>query len=338
MRRISPLLLTLVLAAPFARAADRYSAARALKVGGEGGWDYVTVDPAHGLLFLPRTTHTLVVDAKTGKTVADIPGQTRNHGVALAQAADRGFITDGGDGSVTVFSLKDYKVLGKIAAADDADGAIFDPASNKVLVACGDAGKLVPIAADVDPKGGKAEPAIELGGKPEFLAVDGGGRAFVALTDKDEIAVIDTKAMKLIAKWPTAPGGRPVGLGIGADGKRLVVGCRKPQKLLIMSTEDGKIVADLPLGAGVDAAAFDGADALASCGDGTLTVARAGADGQWSVAQTVQTRKGSRTMGVDAKTGAVYLPAADFEAAGGKGRPKLKAGTFRVLVVERGAE
>ena len=339
MRSIALGLFALALTAPrISAAADDYSVSRALKVGQEGGWDYVTVDAERGFVYLPRTTHTIAVDEKTGKTVADIPGQKHNHGVALAPSTGRGFITDGEDGSVTVFSLADHKVLGKIAAADDADGAVFDPASNKVLVACGDAGKLVPIAADVDPKAGAADAAVELGGKPEFMAVDGKGRAFVALTDKDEIVVVDTKAMKVVARWPTAPGGRPVGLGIDADGKRLVVGCRKPQKLLVMSADDGRILADLPLGAGVDAAAFDGGDALASCSDGTLAVARANEKGEWTVAQTVRTQKGSRTMGVDAKTGTVYLPAADFESPKGKGRPKIKAGTFRLLVVERKAE
>lgn len=338
MRSIVPGFIALVLAAPsLGSGADGYSLARTLKVGRDGGWDYVTVDGDRGFLYLPRTTHTLVLEAKTGRTVADIPGQKHNHGVALVPAAGRGFITDSEDGSVTVFTLSDNKVVGKIAAAADADGAIYDPATNKVLVACGDAGKLALIAADVDPKSGKAD-FVELGGKPEFMAVDGKGRAFVALTDKDEIVVVDVKALKVLARWPTAPGGRPVGLGIDAAGKNLVVGCRKPQKLLIMSADDGQIVADLPLGAGVDAAAFAGADALASCADGSLTVARADANGQWAVAQTLQTQKGSRTMGVDPKTGSVYLPAADFEETKGPGRPKAKPGTFRVLVVERKAE
>ncbi len=103
-------------------------------VGGEGGWDYITVDPEHKLLYVPRSTHTMVLDATTGKTVADIPGQKRNHGVAIVPSAGRGFITDGADGSVTVFDLKTYAVLGKVKAADDADGVIYDPASGKVLV------------------------------------------------------------------------------------------------------------------------------------------------------------------------------------------------------------
>src|SRR5215472_10228735 len=133
-----------------------YHISQKFHVGGEGGWDYLTVDPEHKLLYVPRSTHTMVLDAKTGRTVADIPGQQRNHGVAIAPGAGRGFITDGEDGSVTVFDLKTYAALGKIKAADDADGVIFDPASGKVLVVCGDAGVMIPISPDVEPATGKA--------------------------------------------------------------------------------------------------------------------------------------------------------------------------------------
>src|SRR6185369_2654454 len=103
-----------------------YHVSQTFHVGGEGGWDYLTVDPAHKLLYVPRSTHTMVLDARTGKTVADIPGQKRNHGAAIVPDANRGFITDGEDGSVTVFDLKTYATLGKVKAAEDADGVIYD--------------------------------------------------------------------------------------------------------------------------------------------------------------------------------------------------------------------
>lgn len=162
-----------------------YRLVQTFHVGGEGRWDYLTVDPDHKLLFVPRTTHTMVLDAHTGKTVADIPGQQRNHGVALVPSAGRGFITDGEAGSVTVFDLKTYAVLGKVKAAEDADGVIYDPGSGKVLVVCGDAGVLIPILPGLDVGTGKADAAVELGGKPEFLAADGQGRAYINLVDKD---------------------------------------------------------------------------------------------------------------------------------------------------------
>jgi hypothetical protein len=172
-----------------------YQVAETFRVGGPGGFDYVTVDSDNHRLYVPRTTHTMVLDAVTGKTVADIPGQNGNHGVALVPAVGRGFITDGKDGSVTVFDLKTSEVLGKVKAADDADGIIYDPASRKLLVSCGDAGVLVPIPADVDPKSGRADAPVRLGGKPEFLAADGRGKAFVNLVDKDQVAVIDTRVV-----------------------------------------------------------------------------------------------------------------------------------------------
>src|SRR5262249_49331604 len=159
--------------------------------------DYLTVDGEHKLLYVPRSTHTMVLDAKTGKKVGDIPGQQRNHGVALVPKAGRGFISDGRDGSVTIFDLKTNQALGKVKADDDADGIIYDEASDKVMVVCGDAGVVIPMSPDVDPKNGKADAAVDLGGKPEFLASDGKGRVYINLENKNLVAVVDTKTMKI---------------------------------------------------------------------------------------------------------------------------------------------
>ena len=164
---------------------------------------------------------------------------------------------------------------------------------------------MVPISPDVDPKAGKADPAVALGGKPEFL-VAAEGKAYVNLVDKNQVAVVDTKTMKVIDKWSTAPGGSPVGMAMDVARHRLFVGCRKPQKLIVMSAESGKVLADLPIGAGVDATQFDG-DAFASCRDGTLAVARETSPGKFAIVQTLQTRPGARTMGLD-PTDAHALP------------------------------
>jgi hypothetical protein len=126
--------MSLKVTAPYALAgkgasdASSYQVSQTFHVGGEGGWDYLTVDPEHKLLYVPRSTHTMVLDARTGKEVADIPGQKRNHGVAIVPSAGRGFITDGADASVTVFDLKTYAVLGKVKTAEDSDGVIYDSA------------------------------------------------------------------------------------------------------------------------------------------------------------------------------------------------------------------
>src|SRR5580765_5052524 len=308
-----------------------YHVSQTFQVGGEGGWDYLTVDPEHKLLYVPRSTHTMVLDANTGKSVADIPGQKRNHGVAIVPSAGRGFISDGADASVTVFDLKSYSVLGKITTAEDSDGGTYAPASGKVLVDCGDAGVMIPISPDLDPASGKADAPVELGGKPEFLAADGKGKAYINLVDKDQVAVVDTKTMKVLNKWPTTPGGSPVGMAMDTEKRRLFIGCRKPQKLIVMDANDGKVLADLPIGAGVDATKFDG-DAFASCADGTLTVARE-TQGKFQVVQTVQTQRGARTMGLDEATHTLYLPTAELAPAQGQSRPRPKPGTFMVMVV-----
>ena len=148
-------------------AQSEWTVTRTLHVGGEGGWDYLTVDPQTHRLYVPRSTHTMVIDSESGKTIADIPGQKRAHGVAIVSQAGRGFISDGGgDGAVVIFDLKTSAALGVIAAQPDADGIIFDPASGRVLVVSGDKGVLMSLSPDIDPKTGKPDPPSELGGNP----------------------------------------------------------------------------------------------------------------------------------------------------------------------------
>jgi hypothetical protein len=305
-------------------------------IGGEGGWDYVTVDAKSHRLYVPRSTHTMVIDADSGKTMADIPGQKHNHGVALVPEAGRGFISDG-SGAIVIFDLKTNAVLGTLTAQPDADGIIFDKASGLVLVVSGDNGVLMTLKPDVDPKTGSIDAPIELGGKPEFLASDGAGKVYINLEDKNQVAVVDLKARKVLAHWPVAPGGSPVGLSIDTEKRRLFIGCRSPQKLIVMSTDDGKVIADLPIGAGVDATRFDGQQAYASCRDGKLVVAGESASGKFEVQQTVTTPVGARTMDIDPEAHKVYLATAEFEEPkpGATGRPVAKPGTFMIVVVAR---
>ncbi len=321
-----------------ASAESTWHVEKTLLVGGVGGMDYITVDSAAQRLYVPRGTHTLVIDAASGKTVGDIPGQKNAHGVALAPKLNRGFITDGGgSGAITVFDLKTNAVLGVIAAVPDADGIIYDPGSNRVLVSAGDSNALITLKPDIDPKSGKIEEPIQLGGAPEFLAADGAGKVYVNLEDKDTVAVVDLKDRKVIARWPVTPGGKPVGMAIDRAHHALFVGCRKPQKMIVMSTEDGKVLADFPIGMGVDATRVEGADAFASCGDGTLAVIRRSADGKYSLAQTVATGRGAKTLDIDTTTHTIYLPTFDFEEQkpGATGRPAAKPGSFKILLVSR---
>jgi DNA-binding beta-propeller fold protein YncE len=318
------------------RAQTQWDVTKTMHIGGEGGWDYITVDPATHRLFVTRVTHTQVIDADSGKVLGDIPGQKHSHGVAIAPKLGRGFITDGGgDGAIVIFDLKNYTLIGTLPAMPDADGIIYDAGTNTVLAVSGDKGMLMLFKPDIDPANGKVD-TIELEGAPEFLAADGTGKVYVNLEDKDTVAEVDLNTRKVLARWPVAPGGHPVGLALDGKTHRLFIGCRKPQQLVVMSAEDGKVLGAVPIGAGVDATGVDGGHAFASCRDGSLTVAGE-KGGKYVAEQTVKTPNGARTMGVNHETHKLYLPTAEFEApaagAAANARPKMKPDTFMIVEV-----
>lgn len=312
--------------------AQNWHVAKTFHPGGEGGWDYVTVDASHHRLFVTRATHTQAIDTRTGELLADIPGQIRSHGVALVPKVNRGFITDGGgSGAILIFDLTTYKVLGRIPTMPDSDGIIYDAGTNLVLAVSGDGNALMAFRPDIDPKTGHVT-TIPLGGAPEYLAADGSGKAYVNLEDKDLVAVVDLHTKKVLERWPVAPGGHPVGMAIDPATHRLYIGCRNPQKMIVMSSVTGKVEAALPIGRINDAARFDRGHAFASCGDGTLAVIGEKA-GQFAVEQTVQTASGARTMGLDPANQEIYLPTAEMLPASAGHRPQPKPGTFEILVV-----
>lgn len=317
-----------------ALAESQWKVKQTFPLGGEGGWDYVTVDAPNHRLFVTRTTHTQIIDDESGKVMGDIPGQIRSHGVAIVPRLNRGFITDGGGkGAILVFDLKTYATLGKLAAMPDADGIIYDPGTDLVLAVSGDGNALMTFHPNIDPVRGKID-SLQLGGAPEFLAADGEGKAYINLEDKDVVAVVDLKTRSVIARWPVTPGGHPVGMSMDRNSHRLFVGCRNPQKLVVMNAENGKVEAALPIGAGVDATGFYSGQAFASCRDGSLTVISASGE-KFAVEQTVKTPDGARTMGIDGTRHQFYLPTSEFEDASGGGRPRSKPGTFMIVVVGR---
>jgi len=327
------LALLLCLATVSLEAQTAWHVVKTLPVEGTGGWDYLTVDSSHNRLFVTRSTHTQAIDPDSGRVLGDIAGQKHSHGTALVPRLNRGFITDGGgDGAIVIFDLTTYKVLGTLAGVPDMDGIIYDEGTGSVLAVSGDGQALFSFKPDVDPQKGSIGPAIKLDGSPEFLAADGKGKVFVNLEDKSTVAVVDLAARKVTAQWPLAPAGHPTGMSIDAAAKRLFIGGRNPKMLVVMSTETGAVEASFPIGAGVDATAVLGSEAFASCGDGTLTVV-SGITGKLGSAQTIQTHQGARTMAADAAHHRLYLPTADFEPVT-TGHPKVKPGTFRLLVLE----
>jgi DNA-binding beta-propeller fold protein YncE len=330
---IAHLAALLILATAPAFAQSNWAVVQTFHIGGEGAsWDYVTMDAANHRLFVTRATHTQAIDTATGKVLGDIAGQVRSHGVALVPKLNRGFITDGGGtGAIVIFDLKTYAVLGKLAAMPDADGIIYDAKLDKVLFVSGDGNSMTAFDPSIDSNSGKLPEPIKLGGAPEFLASDG-SKVFVNLEDKDVVAVVDLASRSVVSRWPVAPAGKPVGLAIDPASHKLFIGCRGPQKLVVMSTETGKVEAALPIGAGVDATAFGAGEAFASAGDGTITVAAETA-GKFDIAQTVKTPLAARTMGIDAAAHRLYLPTAEMEPAVAGARPKAKPDSFMIVVV-----
>ncbi len=315
-----------------------YHVARDLTLGGDGRWDYVTVDTVNHRLFIACQTRVMVVDPDSGRLLGEVPGLNGAHGVALAYTTGHGFATSGHDSSVTMFDLKTLRPLGRIKAADDADAVLYDPASKRVFTFNGDAGS----SSVIDPVTGKLVGSIPLGGKPEFGVTTGHGRLYVNLEDKAEIVEIDPAAMRVLRRWSLAPCEEPTGLAIDRQHHLLFSGCHN-KLMAISNAAVGRMIAHVPIGGGVDAGAFDPSSqlAFASNGDGTLTVVHEDSPTTFHVVTTVTTRPGARTMALDERTHRIYTVTSAFGPAPAPTpsephpRPSLVPGTFSLLVLDR---
>jgi DNA-binding beta-propeller fold protein YncE len=324
--------------APAGAGKGEYRVETAWKLGGEGRWDYCIVDSAARLLYVTRQSHVQVVSTESGKVVADLPGTAGAHGVALAPDLNRGFVSNGQGGSVTVFDLKENKELGKVPAGQNPDAILFDPASKHVLAFNGKSKDVTVIDAAAEPGPGAVLGHIALEGKPEFAATDGQGHVYVNLEDKNSVVAIDTKDSKITDTWKIDGGEEPSGLAIDPENHLLFAGCGGNDVMAVLDTRSGKTLGTVPIGKGVDACGFDPAshEAFASCGDGTLTVVRETSPEKFAVAQKLETRRGARTMALDPATHIIYLPTAEFAEGGNERRPTAKPDSFTIVVVSPG--
>lgn len=297
MRRLA--ILFLLLAAPLF--ADDKIVHR-LKVGGEGGWDYVTVDAGSRRLYQSHGDRVIVVDVDNHKVVGEIANTPGVHGVALSP--DRGFISAGRANSVVVFDRDSLKRLGEWkTTGDNPDAILYDPHSRHLFTFNG-RGKNATV---FDANSGDVVATIDLGGKPEFAATDQRGRVYVNIEDTGEIAVIDVKRNSVEKRWKLTGCDEPTGLAIDRLRNRLFSVCHN-EVMVVSDAGKGTVIATAPIGKGVDGAAYDAAKnlAFASNGrDGTITVIR-GTD--YKVAQTITTAPGARTIALDEKTHHVFLP------------------------------
>jgi len=327
-----------VAAAGFVSSGPGYHIAKKTVLGGEGGWDYLYCDSAARRIYLSRSTHVMVVDADSYAIVGDIPNTPGVHGIAIVSDLNKGFISNGRDNSVTIFDLKTLKETGRVAVGKNPDAIMYDPASKRIFTFNGGSQDTTAIDASM----GKVVGTVALGGKPEFAVSDEKGHVYVNIEDKSEVAQLDANKLAVDARWSLAPGEEPSGLAIDRKNHRLFSVCSN-KLMVVLNSDNGKVVTTLPTGSGTDAAAFDPDTgfAFSSNGEGTLTVVHEDSPDKFTVAESVPTQRGARTMTLDQKTHRLFSVSAEYgpTPAPTTERPRPRApmipGTFTLLVLEK---
>ena len=337
-----PLRRTLLMLAALACSAHadhlHYQVTQRLPIGGDGGWDYPSVDAESHLLYLSRADHVSVVDSASGQEVgviADTPGV---HGIAVAPELGRGFISCGKADAVKVFDLKTRAVLATIPTGAGPDAILYEPKTQRVFSFNGHGGN----ATVIDARTNAVVATIALGGKPEFARADDHGKVYVNIEDTAELVMLDAASATLKSRWPLPHCEEPSGLAFDAAHHRSFSTCGN-QVLAVLNTDTGKPVASVPIGKGVDGAEFDPAtqNIYSANGEGSVTVIHEQAPDRYQVTQTVPTQRGARTIALDNATHRLYLPTADFgpappaSADNQHPRPTIVSGSFVVLVLDQ---
>lgn len=318
-----------------AQTSGGYRLLKKIQVGGEGGWDYLFADADTHRLYVSHATKVVVIDTGTDSVVGEIPNTSGVHGIAVADKLGRGFTSNGRDNSVTIFDLKTLKKLSDVKTGKNPDAIVYDDATKRVFAFNGASSD----ATAIDAASGKVAGTIALGGKPEFATADGKGTIYVNIEDKSEVVAFDARKLEVKNRWSIAPGEEASGMAIDEKTRRLFIVCSN-QKMIVMNADTGKVVADLPIGKGTDAAGFDPKEKLAfsSNGEGTLTIVHEDAPDKFSVVGSVTTQRGARTMALDAKTHRIFLATAEFGATPAptaqrpRPRPAIVPDSFVVLV------
>lgn len=302
-----------------AGAAGPYQVLQTVKVGGEGGYDYVTADAASRRLYFARTgamPRIMVYNLDTLAAVGEI-ATTNAHGAAIDSKLHHGFATSK---PITMFDTKTLKVIKTIDVQGSPDGHLFDPFSQRVYILS----HVAPHVTAIDPKDGSVVGTVDIGGMPEQAAADGKGHLYIDVEDKASIAVVDTKTLMVTGHYDLAgKGGTCAGLALDARNRILFAACRNPAVMVILHADDGKIITTLPIGNGSDGAIFNPRtmEAFSSQADGTLTVVKENSPASFEVEQTVQTMPGARTSTLDSKTNRIFLIAAQFGPPTAPARP-----------------
>jgi YVTN family beta-propeller protein len=333
-----PILIAACIAALVAINADAgtasYRIADRFPVGGDGKWDYPSVDPATQRLYLSRGTHVVVVDTQTGHIAGDIADTPGVHGIALAPELGRGYISMGKSDRVKIVDLKTLDAIATVEVGAKPDAIVYEPQSRQVVVVNGHSSN----ASVIDTASNQVVATIALGGSPEFARADGTGTVYVNIESTNELVALDVKRQKVTARWPLPGCEGPTGLALDPVHHRSFSACAN-SKMSILDTKSGRAVATVPIGAGVDGAEFDAEsqNAFSANGEGTITVVHEDDPEHFSVAQTLPTARGARTIALDTSRHKLYLPTARFETQateGGEPKGPVAPNSFFVLVVD----
>jgi DNA-binding beta-propeller fold protein YncE len=307
-----------------------------IKIGGDGGWDYLSVDSAARRLYVSHATKAIAIDLDKNIVVGEIAPANGVHGIAVAPDLGLAFVSNGRDNTASIVDLKTLQIKSTVKTGQNPDCIMYEPGHKEVYAFNGRSND----ATVFDALSGEVKTTIKLPGKPEFAVVDvKAGRVYNNIEDTNEIVAIDTASHAVVAKWPIAPGEGASGLAIDLARHMLFAVC--DTLMVVLDSRTGKVLSTFPIGTGVDAAAFDPETGLvfASNSDSTMTIARPDATGKLTLVQTLATPARSRTMTLDPKTHRVYIASADYAtpppAPDGKPqRPQIVAGSFKVVVYE----
>jgi YVTN family beta-propeller protein len=324
-----------LLATAATAASPGYHIIKTYKLGGDGGWDYLTLDSTTRRLYISRATHVIVIDADSGKPLGDIPDTPGVHGIALASDLGKAFISNGRAGTASIIDPATLKLISKVKVGENPDAILYDPFSKRTFTFNGKSHD----ASVIDADKGTVLGTIKLDGNPEFGVSDLKGTVFVNIEDKSELQVLDSEKLQVKATWPLAPCQEPSGLAIDRKNNRLFSGCDR--LMAVVDSETGKVVSSLPICDGVDATAYEEATGLvfASCHDGKLTVIHEDSPDKFKVVQTATTQLGARTMALDPDKHQVFTVTAKFgpppapTADNPHPRPAILPNSFVVLVL-----
>jgi YVTN family beta-propeller protein len=313
-----------------------YHLLRKIQIGGDGGWDYLTVDPEARRVYLSHATHVVVVDEDKGEVVGDIPDTKGVHGIALAKDLGKGYTSNGQANTVTVFDLSTLKTLATIpVSGQNPDSILYDPSTKHIWTFNGRTNNATVIDTATD----KVISTVALAGKPETPVLDGKGRIFLNIETKNSLVELDANTATVKNTYPLAGCEAPSGIAMDTAHRRVFSGCSDSKKLAVTDADTGKVIAAPEICEDTDASAFDPETgfAFASCREGVLSVVHEDSPSKYSVAENIKTEFGARTMALDPKTHHVFLMTADLKPAGEKTkenpnpRPTPVSGTFRLL-------